>query len=123
MNPELSDDSKVALFRVSIPNENGLIQPGMMAYVSIGNGKREVLAIPASAIIRERGMDKIWIKNTDGSFSPRFIKTAAGNASYVPVVSGLDAGDIVVNGGSYLLNSEDIFKNGADKTSMAGMKM
>jgi Cu(I)/Ag(I) efflux system membrane fusion protein len=123
MNPELSDDSKVELLRVSIPNDNKLIQPGMMAYVSISHGKKSALAVPASAIIRERGMDKVWVKNTDGSFSPRFIRTAAGNAGFVAISSGLSAGDIVVTGGAYLLNSEDIFKNGADKTGMAGMKM
>ncbi|MBV8389529.1 MAG: efflux RND transporter periplasmic adaptor subunit [Mucilaginibacter sp.] len=123
MNPELSDDSKVELLRVSIPNDKGLIQPGMMAYVSISSGKQGALAVPVSSIIRERGMNKVWVKNADGSFSPRFIQTAAGNANYVPVVSGLSAGDVVVSGGTYLLNSEDIFKNGEDKTSMAGMKM
>jgi Cu(I)/Ag(I) efflux system membrane fusion protein len=113
----------VELLRVSIPNDNKLIQPGMMAYVSISHGKKSALAVPASAIIRERGMDKVWVKNTDGSFSPRFIRTAAGNAGFAAISSGLNAGDIVVTGGAYLLNSEDIFKNGADKTGMAGMKM
>lgn len=123
MNPELSDDSKVELLRVSIPNQNNLIQPGMMAYVSISAGKHNALAVPASAIIHDRGMSKVWLRNTDGSFSPKYIQTASGNSSFVPVISGLTAGDVVVSGGSYLLNSEDIFKNGEDKTSMAGMKM
>lgn len=123
MNPELSDDSKVELIRVSISNANGSIKPGMMAYVSIGSGKQEGLAIPASAIIYERGMSKVWIKNTDESFSPKYIRTATGNSSFVPVISGLNLGDILVSGGAYLLNSEDIFKNGEDKSSMAGMKM
>jgi Cu(I)/Ag(I) efflux system membrane fusion protein len=39
----------------------------------------------------------------------------------VPVLSGLNAGDIVVINGAYLLNSEAIFKNGNDQ--MGGMKM
>lgn len=123
MNPELSDDSKVELLRVSIPNDDNVIRPGMLAYVSISTGQKTALAVPISAIIRERGMDKVWVTNNDGSFSPRFIQTAAGNASFVPISYGLNAGDIVVTGGAYLLNSEDIFKNGEDKTSMAGMKM
>ncbi|MBS1530035.1 MAG: efflux RND transporter periplasmic adaptor subunit [Bacteroidetes bacterium] len=123
MNPELSDDSKVELLRVSISNQNNLIQPGMMAYVSISSGKNRTLAIPTSAIIYERGMSKVWVKNADGSFSPKFIQIAAGNSSFVPVMSGLNSGDILVSGGAYLLNSEDIFKNGGDKSSMAGMKM
>jgi Cu(I)/Ag(I) efflux system membrane fusion protein len=49
------------------------------------------------------------------------IKAGLGNQNYVQVLSGLDAGSIVVTNGVYLLNSEAIFKNGSD--NMAGMKM
>jgi len=62
------------------------------------------------------------VKNTDGSFSSKMIKAGNGNQSYVPVISGLNSGDIVVINGAYLLNSEAIFKNGND-SNMAGMKM
>ena len=50
------------------------------------------------------------------------IKAGTGNKSYAPVLSGLNAGDVVVTYGAYLLNSEAIFKNGSDN-NMAGMKM
>jgi Cu(I)/Ag(I) efflux system membrane fusion protein len=33
INPELSDASKVDLIRISIPNLQGLIRPGMLAYI------------------------------------------------------------------------------------------
>ncbi|MBB5623706.1 hypothetical protein HDE69_004793 [Pedobacter cryoconitis] len=39
-----------------------------------------------------------------------------GNQNYLPVLSGLNAGDIVVI-------SEAIFKNGNDKMDMGNMKM
>jgi Cu(I)/Ag(I) efflux system membrane fusion protein len=122
MNPELSDNSKVILIRVSIPNPQGLIRPGMLAYISIAKGNNRSLAVPASAILTDGKGSKVWVKNTDGSFSPRMIKSGAGNSNYVPIISGLDAGDIVVTNGAYLLNSEAIFKNGND-SSMGGMKM
>ncbi|MDB4900748.1 MAG: efflux transporter periplasmic adaptor subunit [Mucilaginibacter sp.] len=122
INPELSDASKVDLIRISIPNPQGLIQPGMLAYISIASGNQHVLAVPSSAILTDGKGSKVWIKNPDGSFSPRMIKTGAGNQSYVPVLFGLSAGNIVVTNGVYLLNSEYIFKNGGDK-SMGGMKM
>lgn len=121
INPELSDASKVNLIRVSITNPLGLIRPGMQAYVAIFKGKQHVLAVPAAAVLTSGKGDMVWIKNTDGSFSPRMITSGPGNANYVPVLSGLKAGDIVVTGGAYLLNSESIFKNG-DK-AMGDMKM
>ena len=122
INPELSDASKVDLIRISIPNPQGLIRAGMLAYISIANGNNHSLAVPASAILSDGKGSKVWIKNPDGSFSPKTIRTGAGNQTYVPVNSGLNIGDIVVTSGAYLLNSEAIFKNGNDN-NMSGMKM
>jgi Cu(I)/Ag(I) efflux system membrane fusion protein len=121
VNPELSDASKVDLIRISIPNSQGLIRPGMLAYISIGNGKRRSLAVPASAVLTDGKGDLVWIKNADGSFSAKMITSGIGNPTYVPVISGLNPGDIVVTNGAYLLNSEAIFKNG--NNSMSDMKM
>jgi len=122
INPELSEASKVNLIRISIPNPQGLIQPGMLAYISINNSGNHALAVPASAILTGGNGSVVWVKNTDGSFSSKMIKAGNGNQSYVPVISGLNSGDIVVINGAYLLNSEAIFKNGND-SNMAGMKM
>lgn len=122
INPELSDASKIDLIRISIPNPQGLIRPGMQAYIAIVGGNDHSLAVPASAILTNGKGSIVWVKNMNGSFSPRMIKTGAGNQSYSPVLSGLNAGDVVVTNGAYLLNSEAIFKNGNDN-SMGGMKM
>ncbi len=121
INPELADASKVDLIRVGIPNPQGLIRPGMLAYISIAGGNGHTLAVPVSAILTDGKGSQVWVKNADGSFSSRMIKPGNGNQSYVPILSGLNAGDIVVTNGAYLLNSEAIFKNGGD--NMAGMKM
>ncbi|EHQ30652.1 efflux RND transporter periplasmic adaptor subunit [Mucilaginibacter paludis] len=118
INPELSDASKVALLRVSIPNAQGLIRPGMQAYISIASGSKRSLAIPASAAITDGRGSKVWVKNVDGSFSSKTIILGLGNRMYLPVLSGLKAGDVVVTNGAYLLNSEAIFKNGNDHADM-----
>lgn len=122
INPELSDASKVDLIRISIPNLQDLIRPGMLAYISIANSKQRSLAVPASAVLTDGKGSKVWIKNRDGSFSPKTIKTGSGNQTYVSIISGLNPGDQVVTQGAYLLNSEAIFKNGNDG-DVDGMKM
>lgn len=123
INPELSDASKVDLIRVSISNPQGLIRPGMQAYISLNSGGQRSLAVPVSAVLTDGGGNKVWIKNTDGSFSPRAITTGTGNPSYISVLSGINAGDVVVTSGVYLLNSEAVFKNGDTKSVMGSMKM
>jgi len=122
INPELSGESKVNLVRISIPNNQGLIRPGMQAYIAILSGDNQALAVPASSVLTDGNGSKVWIKNADGSFSPEMVKLGPGNRTYTRVLSGLNAGDIVVTNGAYLLNSEAIFKNGNDNT-MTGMKM
>lgn len=121
INPELSEASKVDLIRVSITNPQGLIRPGMQAYISIGGSGNRSLAVPASAIMTDSKGSKVWVKNIDGSFSAMIINLGSGNQNYVQVISGLKAGAVVVTNGVYLLNSEAVFKNGGD--NMAGMKM
>jgi len=122
INPDISAASKLDLIRVSIQNNQGMIRPGMLAYVSLISGQQKALAIPVSALNTSGKGIIVWIKNADGSFSPRMVNLGTGNQDYVPILNGLSKGDIVVSNGAYLLNSEYIFKNGDDK-GMAGMKM
>ncbi len=122
INPELSETSKVDLIRISISNSQGLIRPGMLAYLTIGGTGNKALAVPASAVLTEGRGSRVWVKNRDGSFSSKMIKVGLGNQNYVSVTSGLSIGEIVVTNGAYLLNSEAIFKNGTGDKN-AGIKM
>jgi Cu(I)/Ag(I) efflux system membrane fusion protein len=122
INPELSTASRVNLVRINIPNTQGKIRPGMLAYISVISDRRKSLAVPVSALITNGKGNIVWIKNTDGSFSMRTVNLGTGNQIYVPVLAGLSSGDLVVTNGCYLLNSEYIFKNG-DEKSMGNMKM
>ncbi len=121
INPELLDASKVDLIRISIPNKKALIKPGMLAYISLSSGSQRSLAIPVTSILADGTGNKVWIKNTDGSFTPKMVKLGVSNQNYITIISGLNTGEIVVTKGVYLLNSESIFKNGNNQ--MGGMKM
>ncbi|MET4142067.1 efflux RND transporter periplasmic adaptor subunit [Pedobacter sp. UYP1] len=123
MNPELSGESKVALIRVSISNDQSLIRPGMLAYISIASEQKNSLAVSTSAILTDGKGSRVWVKNSDNSFSPKMVMLGTGNQSYVAVLSGLNVGDVIVISGAYLLNSEAIFKNGSDQMDMGNMKM
>lgn len=123
INPDLTGGSQIDLLRVSIPNRDGKIKPGMQAYIFTGKGAKLNLAAPASAILTDGKSSRVWVKNNDGSFSMRGVTAGEGNADFVQILSGLEVGEVVVTNGAYLLNSEYIFKNGSDNAGMGGMKM
>ncbi|OYY02376.1 MAG: hypothetical protein B7Y76_05670, partial [Sphingobacteriia bacterium 35-40-5] len=62
-----------------------------------------------------------WVQKAKDTYQFKMVTLGAENQGWVEIKSGLQKEDIVVISGAYLLNSEYIFKNGANP--MAGMKM
>jgi Cu(I)/Ag(I) efflux system membrane fusion protein len=61
------------------------------------------------------------VQVSKGKFKNKMVKTGLETGGKIEILSGLVEGDVVVTSGVYLLNSEYIFKNGADP--MAGHDM
>ena len=121
INPELSRESKIVIVRIEIPNSSALIKAGMQANITLQSTGKKALSLPSSAILLDEKGATVWIKKQENSFVPRMVTTGAANNGYTEITSGLEEGDIVVISGAYLLQSEYIFKNGADP--MEGMEM
>jgi membrane fusion protein, copper/silver efflux system len=112
-NPEISPDTRINLIRISIPNKNDLLKPGMNAYVSLTNHQTSALSLPASAVLRNEHSNMVWVQTGHNTFKSLPVNTGKEDADKVEILSGLHPGDIVVINGAYLINSEYIFKRGA----------
>ena len=121
VNPEINPDSRINLIRVSIPNTGNQLKPGMPAYVVLKSLQHKTLTLPADAVIRDSKGATVWVRTGKNSFKIKMVQVGLENDDRIEIKSGLSAGDVVVTSGTYLLNSEYIFKKGADP--MAGMKM
>lgn len=120
-NPEIVSDSRLNLVRVSIPNPNGLLKPGMPAYVSIKSKELNTLTLPSDAVLRDGKMNVVWVQSGKNSYKMKMVETGLESGDRLEIKSGLQNGDVVVTKGAYLLNSEFVFKKGAD--AMGGMDM
>jgi Cu(I)/Ag(I) efflux system membrane fusion protein len=120
-NPEIVADSRLNLVRVVIPNLNGILKPGMPAYVSIKSKEINTLTLPTDAVLRDGKMNTVWIQSGKNSFKMKMVELGLESGDRVQIKSGLQNGDVVVMRGAYLLHSEYVFKKGNDP--MAGMKM
>ncbi len=120
-NPEIATDSRLNLVRVVIPNANGILKPGMPAYVKIKSKEINTLTLPTDAVLRDGKMNTVWIQSGKNSFKMKMVETGLESGDRIQIKSGLQNGDVVVMKGAYLLHSEYVFKKGSDP--MAGMKM
>lgn len=121
VNPEINPDTRINLIRISIPNNGNELKPGMPAYVILKSPQRKTLTLPIDAVIRDGKGATVWIQSADKTFKSVMVQTGLETDDRIEIKSGLKDGDIVVVQGAYLLNSEYIFKKGANP--MEGMKM
>jgi Cu(I)/Ag(I) efflux system membrane fusion protein len=121
VNPNLEAASKIVLTRVEISNPSGEYQPGMQAWITLKGKTRRAIAVPTNALIQDSRGVTLWIKNVTGGFEGRMVRIGIANEDYTEIVEGLQVGETVVVSGAYLLQSELVFKKGADP--MAGHKM
>lgn len=122
VNPEINPDTRINLIRVSIPNSGNLLKPGMPAYVLLKSPQRSSLSLPIDAVIRDGKGATVWIQTADNTFKSVMVQTGLESDDKIEIKSGLTIGDIVVIRGTYLLNSEFIFKKGSNPMSGHDMK-
>ncbi len=120
-NPEIATDTRVNLVRVTVPNGSGQLKPGMPAYVIIKSKQINALTLPSNAVLRDGKMNVIWLQTGANIFKMKMVETGMESGDRIEIKSGIENGDVVVTNGAYLINSEYIFKKGANP--MAGMKM
>ncbi|HET6723046.1 MAG TPA: efflux RND transporter periplasmic adaptor subunit [Chitinophagaceae bacterium] len=117
INPEINPDTRINLIRVSIPNFDNQLKPGMPAYVILKSPQRETLTLPINAVLRDGKGATVWVKTGPNSFKNKMVTVGLESNDRIEIRSGLNAGDIVVITGAYLLQSEYIFKKGASPMS------
>src|SRR6266496_3080820 len=120
-NPEINPDTRINLVRVSIPNSGKQLKPGMQAYVVIKNRLHNSMSLPTDAVIRDSKGASVWVQTGPRKFKYKMVEVGMEENDRIEIKSGLQAGDVVVISGAYLLNSEYIFTKGS--SPMEGMDM
>ncbi|MEP6795976.1 MAG: efflux RND transporter periplasmic adaptor subunit, partial [Saprospiraceae bacterium] len=127
IDPQVQSPERFVLARFQITNPTHEIKPGMLANIILQTENKKSLVLPIDAIIQDSQGSNVWIRNEDGVFENKMVKTGIQNSRSIEIIDGLMQGDIVVITGAYLINSEYIFKKGANPMEghgdMPGMKM
>jgi len=109
MSPVLDPVSRTLRIRLGFTGRtDSRIKAGMFATVSlVTSARRNVPLVPRSAVINTYGSSIVFIVDDKNIASRREISLGLENENFVEVVSGLEAGEIVVSAGQNFLTDGD----------------
>src|SRR5439155_24481964 len=110
IEPVLDARTRTAKVRLSFPNPRGELRPEMFGQVIFPSRPKQALRLPADSIIDSGERKIVFAAIGDGRFEPREIKVGDTAGDLVEVVTGLEAGERVVEHASFLVDSESRLK-------------
>jgi cobalt-zinc-cadmium efflux system membrane fusion protein len=110
--PGTATASQSTVARATIQNADGLWRPGSAVRARITVDREQVaLAVPLAALQTFRDWTVVFVRVGD-TYEVRPVQLGKRDASHVQILSGINAGDLVVIEQSYLVKA-DIEKSGA----------
>lgn len=96
ITPGLEEQATVRQVIWQVDNRVGLLEPGAYRKLRLYSGTpRRCLAVPVAAFTDE-SHDRVAVLEADGRLGFREVKTGVTNGRYIEIISGLQAGDIVI---------------------------
>jgi membrane fusion protein (multidrug efflux system) len=100
IDTRLDPVSRAVEVRAVIPNEDGLLKPGMFMTVDLQRDRGDVLLAPEQSIVPEGTRQYVFVIN-DGIAEKRQVQLGRRIPGYVVVSDGLSAGETVVTAGTH----------------------
>lgn len=121
--PEFSAETKVDMVsavvdptshtvpvRVKLPNADGQLKPNMYAQMRFAvKPTPGAVDVAASALVSDGNRQYVYVQGAQGQFSRREVVAKSAYEGRVPIVKGLNPGDIVVEEGAILLDNQISF--------------
>ncbi|WP_419657757.1 CusB: cation efflux system protein [Desulfosarcina variabilis str. Montpellier] len=115
--PFLDPKTRTARLRLSFPNPDNLLKPGMYANVvlkSVLPGPR--LVVPQEAVIDSGVRKRVFVSRGKGKFDAREVTLGVEGGDYLfEVIDGLTEGEQIVVSGQFMLDSESRLKEAIAK--------
>jgi len=119
IQPTVDEKTRTVQVRVELPNNEGLLRPGMFAHVVIQHMMGTGLLIPVSAVIRTGERDIVFRVEADDRFVPVVVQiNPVLFEDRFQITTGLKAGDRVATSANFLIDSESRLNAGGG--GMAG---
>ncbi|MAL97624.1 efflux RND transporter periplasmic adaptor subunit [Hydrocarboniclastica marina] len=125
INSSVNPQTRTVRVRATLPNEDLTLRPGMFATVrTLRPAERDVIAVPRTAISYNTYGDFVFVlaENGDGQLvtERRSVQTGETRDGMVEIVSGLEAGDRIVETGLLRLRADQRVEIQTEKESQSG---
>jgi membrane fusion protein, multidrug efflux system len=102
VDSRVDPSTRSVIVRAIVPNEQGLLKPGMFMNVRLSRGATDVLVVPEEALVPEQGDVFVYVVQ-DGKVAKRKIQAGQRTIGSVQVTDGLQAGEMIVIEGTQKL--------------------
>lgn len=102
VDSRVDPNTRSVVVRAQLPNERGVLKPGMFMNVHLARGTADVLVVPEEALVPEQGDVYVYVVQ-DGKAAKRKIVPGSRTVGSVQVVAGVRPGDLVVIEGTQKL--------------------
>ena len=100
IDTRLDPVSRAVQVRAILPNEEGLLKPGMFMSVDLKRDRGEVIVAPEQAIVPEGGNQYVFVV-ADGVAEKRRVELGRRIPGFVSIEAGLTAGEAVITEGTH----------------------
>ena len=106
VGPVVEQETRAALARVVLENENGQWKPGMFVTgLAAGDSVDIELLVPRDAVQQIGGVPNLFVR-TDGGFRAAPVVLGRGSDTHIEILSGIEAGQSYAAGGVFVIKSQ-----------------
>jgi Cu(I)/Ag(I) efflux system membrane fusion protein len=103
----VDEKTRTVIARVEVANPKAKLKAGMyIEAVLDGDGERQALVVPESAVQDDEGLHIVFVETGKGIYRRYEVEIGERVSGLVEIRRGLAAGELVVTSGSFLLKSE-----------------
>jgi Cu(I)/Ag(I) efflux system membrane fusion protein len=118
--PQFDGVSRTLKLRMEVENPGFALRPDMIVDVEAPVTLPAAVTVPADAVI-DSGLNRtVFIEHGDGYFEPREVETGWRYDNRIEILKGLEGGERVVSGATFLVDSESRLQASARRTDQAG---
>jgi len=114
--PYLDPKTRTNKVRIEFDNPDGLLKPDMFGDVTIVAGRtKSGVFVPRESVLMTGKKAHLFVQTAPGRFEPRTVRTGTRSNGMIEILKGVNAGELVVVSGQFLIDSESSIREAAAK--------